>query len=167
MKEFWKKIEGYEKYSVSTKGRVRNDKTGTFLTVRKEKNGYCRIRLFQDKKTIAFYLHRLVGKAFLLNDDSDHKTCINHKDENVENNSVVNLEWCTYSYNINYGHRNEKVSKTMKNNPGVSKKVICLETGEIFPSASDASRKLGCCPTAVTSCINKNCRCKRFTFKYI
>lgn len=36
---------------------------------------------------------------------------VNHKDENPQNNCADNLEWCTASYNINYGDRNNKVAK--------------------------------------------------------
>lgn len=54
-------------------------------------------------------VHRLVAKTFLENEEN--LPYINHKDENKANNSVENLEWCSASYNINYGDRNDKVAK--------------------------------------------------------
>lgn len=57
-----------------------------------------------------FYVHRLVGVSFL--DNPNGLPTINHKDENKANNCVSNLEWCSYSYNNNYGTCRERGSKS-------------------------------------------------------
>ena len=51
-------------------------------------------------------MHRLVAKAYISNPDNLPQ--INHKDENIRNNCVNNLEWCTAKYNCNYGTRNSR-----------------------------------------------------------
>lgn len=106
MQEIWKDIKDYEGlYQISNKGRVKSKRkilkaiNGIYLKVGLSKNGI--------QKTT--YIHRLVADTFI-NNKNNYK-CINHKDENKHNNSVENLEWCTNLYNINYGKRNEKVSK--------------------------------------------------------
>ena len=43
----------------------------------------------------------MVAESFLEN--PNNFKVINHKDENKQNNDVVNLEWCTPKYNTNYG----------------------------------------------------------------
>ena len=43
--EEWKKIEGFENYSVSTHGKIRNDKTGTIRKPQTYTNGYYSVRL--------------------------------------------------------------------------------------------------------------------------
>jgi len=68
-------------------------------------NGYRLVNL----KGKMFRVHRLVAEAFL--DNKDNLPYVNHKDENKQNNNVDNLEWCTASYNLNYGDRNNKVAK--------------------------------------------------------
>lgn len=40
--------------------------------------------------------------------------CINHKDENRQNNFVENLEWCDRRYNNNYGSHNKRIAKSKK-----------------------------------------------------
>ena len=47
--------------------------------------------------------------AFIQN--PNNYTQINHKDENKSNNRVENLEWCTHSYNMNYGTLQERKGK--------------------------------------------------------
>lgn len=46
-------------------------------------------------------IHRLVALAFI--DNPNNYPHVNHKDEDKNNNSVSNLEWCDIKYNNNYG----------------------------------------------------------------
>ena len=107
LNEIWKPIKGYEGlYEVSNLGRVRslvNNKGQYREKILKHniRNGYPSVTLCKNKKLKSFTIHRLVAEAFLPN--PDNLPCVNHKDENRLNNFVNNLEWCTYSYNINYG----------------------------------------------------------------
>jgi len=114
MIEIWKDIIGYEGlYQVSSLGRIKSLKNRQgnvqLLKIRIMKNGYCEVGLFKNKKYKYFLVHRLVAIAFVPNPNNYPE--INHKDENPQNNCADNLEWCSRQYNINYGHRNEKVSE--------------------------------------------------------
>ena len=59
-------------------------------------------------------VHRMVLETFRPNPDPVNLTQVNHKDENPENNSLDNLEWCTAHYNSNYGHHKENITKGME-----------------------------------------------------
>ena len=50
--ENWKKEVGYENYSVSNHGNVRNDKTGRILKFGSDRVGYLMVNLIKDKKII-------------------------------------------------------------------------------------------------------------------
>lgn len=124
MQEIWKDIKGYEKlYQVSNLGRIRSlDRIilqyngyddgerlykGKILKPCIKPNGYSQVGLWKDKKVKWFIIHRLVAETFIPN--PENKPQVNHKDENKQNNNIKNLEWCSCSYNINYGTRNDKV----------------------------------------------------------
>ena len=112
MMEIWHDTEGYEGlYQVSNKGHVKSLKWGKERILRPMINssGYYHIGLYNDGVRKAFRLHRLVAEAFIPNPDNLPE--INHRDENKKNNCVENLEWCDRGYNINYGTRNERVSR--------------------------------------------------------
>ena len=59
--EIWKKVAGFDKYSVSDQGNVTNDKW--------YQGGYLKVDLRKDKKSFSQKVHRLVAGAFLLNQE--------------------------------------------------------------------------------------------------
>jgi hypothetical protein len=131
--EIWKDIPNYEGlYQASNLGRIKsldrvlkgkgkNQFGSTFDMIKKgrilkqqiTKKGYLKAYLIKDGKSKTFASHRIIALTFIPN--PDNYKFINHKDENKVNNRVDNLEWCTQSYNINYGTRNKKVSEKLKN----------------------------------------------------
>lgn len=96
----WKIIKGYENYSVSELGDVKNNKTGRFLRLRRDTNGYLSIKLYKNGFYTRKLVHRLVAEAFIPN-PMGYKV-VNHINENKEDNVVYNLEWCTHQENIQY-----------------------------------------------------------------
>lgn len=73
-----------------------------------------------------YYVHSLVAEAFIPNPNNLPE--VNHKDEDKTNNFVYidengnyvpelsNLEWCTHSYNVNYGTRTARARQTLIEN---------------------------------------------------
>jgi hypothetical protein len=119
-KEIWKDVKGYEGlYQVSNLGRVKSFREGSKFGKQKEyilkpwliNSGYHVVMLYkEDRSKRKYQLHRLVAETFIPN--PENLPCVNHKDENKINNEVSNLEWCTYSYNNNYGTARERALKT-------------------------------------------------------
>ncbi len=119
--EIWKEIKGYEGlYEVSDLGRVRSlDRYVSYVNGQKHlhkgkvlspgvSNGYLQVSLCKNGEIKHPLVHRLVADAFIPNPDNLPQ--VNHKDENPSNNMVVNLEWCSSEYNINYGGRTQKAT---------------------------------------------------------
>lgn len=90
-------------FEVSNLGRVRktSTKTGkvtyikTCLCGGNEGKRYPCIPLNNFK-----YVHRLVAEAFVPNPNASVNTCVDHIDENPENNVWTNLRWVTTNFNI-------------------------------------------------------------------
>ena len=112
-----------------------------------QKTGYNYVNLSKNSKTCTKRVHRLVAEAFISNPNNLPE--VNHKDEDKSNNNVENLEWCTREYNLNYGTRSEKFSKTR------GKAVRCIETKHIYSSARSASRDTGIHQSSISGCCNK------------
>lgn len=107
--EIWKDIKGYEGlYQVSNFGRVINCKRNSEMKAIVRSNGYLSVNLTKDGKCRTLSIHRLIAEAFIPNPQG--LPCINHIDENKCNNSIENLEWCTYR---------ENTQKYMDNHPEV------------------------------------------------
>ena len=111
MEEIWKDKKDYEGlYQVSNCGRVKSIKFGKEKILKQSiRHGYYCVNLYKNGKHKNYYVHRLVAEAFI--DNTDNLSCVNHKDENKQNNVVSNLEWCTHEYNNIYGTRIERCSK--------------------------------------------------------
>ena len=153
--EIWKDVVGFERaYQVSSLGRVKSKIRKSvveekMLNPYKNNKGYECVDLWDNnhKKKL---VHRLVAEAFIPN--PKHKKVVNHKDGNPLNNKVDNLEWCTHSENMLHSFRvlGQRTVKGMVIN---NKPVECLDTGEIFASASEAARQKGCSQSNITKAI--------------
>lgn len=137
--EEWKQIDGYDNYEVSTWGNVRNVKTGKLLKQQENHNGYLRVNLYKNGKSKHFGVHRLVAIAFIPN--PYNKPTVNHIDEDKYNNHADNLEWATMREQNVHGTRIERSAKAIAK--ALSKRVRCVETGEVFDSIKQAERETG------------------------
>lgn len=163
MAENWIPVLGYEGlYEVSNLGRVKSVERKSLrcfmgrtpfvyviperiLKQNIDKYGYHHVVLYgRDGKPKNSTVHRIVLSSFTGKNIEDLQ--VNHKDEIKTNNSIENLEWVTCSENINYGTRNEKVSKRFVQ--------MDLFGNEIatFKSSRDAGRILGVNHASICAC---------------
>lgn len=120
--EIWKTIVGYEdKYAVSSKGKIMNVRfivsrgcrANRVLKWSRDGGGYCRVSLYNNGEEHHALVHRVVAQAFIPYPNGKPyvkkygkpllRWQVNHIDEDKDNNSVENLEWCTFDYNRHYG----------------------------------------------------------------
>lgn len=163
MTELWRDIPGYEGYyQVSNLGRikslprlVKSKNNGVrktkeiLLKPQSDDEGYQSVGLHKENSQKDCRIHRLVAEAFIPN--PENKPQVNHIDGVKYHNNVRNLEWVTNSENMIHalnsklfvpdGKRLARISHlgTAK----TSKKIRCIETGEIFVSQSAADRAYG------------------------
>ena len=158
MEEVWKDIKGYEGlYQVSSLGRVKSlnyRNTGKEHILKQTICMYYIINLHKNGIHKHHFVHRLVAEAFIPN--PHNYPCVNHKDEDKTNNCVDNLEWCTYSYNTNYGNNIQNISNTQKNDKRKSKIVLQYDLEGNFikewPSTREIERQLHILPKNVSFC---------------
>lgn len=156
--EVFRDLDSY--YAVSNLGRVKSLRRNKVLKshIDSKHKGYAYITLNYDGVKRSRQVHRLVAEAFIPN--PNNYPCINHKDENPRNNSVDNLEWCSYSYNLSYGTKicREHATKIKNNICNAPKAVAQLDlNGNIlntFPSASDTGKILNIASTHIINCCN-------------
>ena len=176
-------------YQVSNYGRVRslgNDKTRKekILNLKpNKKRGYINVALWKDGKNKKIGVHRLVAHMFIPN--PNNHPIINHQDENPSNNVWTNLEWCKQEYNVNYGTSMKRMSEKSKGKQktkemktklkgnknacgkrGKQKAVICIETGQVFKHASEATEWCGISGGISRCCKGKRQMCGGYHWKY-
>ena len=100
-------------YSITTEGKLYNEKTKNWLKGQISKNGYLTYNISIEGIKKRLYAHRMVAETYI--PLIEGKTEVNHIDGNKLNNSIKNLEWVTSSENkthaIKTGLRNETLTK--------------------------------------------------------
>ena len=109
--EEYRKIEGYDNYSVSNRGNVLNNKTGRII--RPSLNGkYLGVSLSKNGKQKSHNIHRLVGLAFLEN--PDNLSDIDHINQVRTDNRIENLRWCSRENNCRNKKKKEGTSSQFR-----------------------------------------------------
>lgn len=98
MSESWRIIDEFPNYSVSSLGKVKNNKTQKILKPQMNVlHKHHQVHLRKDSKTIHQSIHRLVAKAFLPN--PENKPEVDHINRCRTDNCVENLRWVTRQEN--------------------------------------------------------------------
>ena len=96
----------------------------------------------------SYMIHRIVSEVFIPN--PDNKPFINHKDGNRQNNSVINLEWCTaQENNLHAFHVNGRDTQHKKRSVEIIKDGNVLHTA---PSVRLAARYIKGDSSNISSC---------------
>lgn len=109
-------------------------------------------------------MHRLVAENFLSN--PNNLPCVNHKDENKQNDCVDNLEWCSYEYNNTY-----KNIHLRRNQDNVCRMIIQydLDMHEIkrWNSAAEAAKYYNIQAANICACCTyRRNHCAGFKWRY-
>lgn len=164
--EIWRPVKGYENlYEISNLGRVKSlprlktsGAAGRILTKERylkpcinEKGYYLVVLSKPNEKKRSFNIHRLIMESFIPN--PNNLPAINHINGIKTDNSLENLEWCTF------GHNNRHAIATgLNTGRGTKIKQICIQTGEvikIFKSAKDAEKETGASRSVISCVANK------------
>lgn len=151
----FKPVVGYEgKYEVGKDGSVWSldyNHTGQRKELRStsyDKWGHQQVSLCKDGKIKACRVHQLVLDAYLPK-PSDELEVI-HVNSTASDNRLQNLKWGTHKENNNDPHRLALVT----NHPDMSIPIVCIETGVVYPSMGEASRRTGIARQSISSCCN-------------
>lgn len=166
--EVWKDIEGFEgKYQISNKGRVKSLDRYLYkkgcrkpnfypsqilkVDVSSGRHNYLQnyvINLSTGIKTARGHIgckrlliNRLVAKAFIPN--PDNLDTVLHKDNDISNNCIENLQWISGKDFRTHYHNKDKMGPKKK-------KVLCVETGIIYNNLQEAACAMGCKLSEVT-----------------
>lgn len=133
--EVWCDIPGWEGlYQVSNLGRVRSIRVR--ITQPFDARGYRVATLHSKGRKERTGVHRLVARAFLPNPEG--KEQVNHKNGDKTDNRLKNLEWATCQEN------NLHRCRVLNGGGGRPERpVVCLTSGEWFPSITAAADATG------------------------
>ena len=156
-----KDIPGFEDYAVTEDGRVwshpkRCSREGRWLAITSDSYGYQYVHIGNKYPRI----HRLMAVTFL-DAPLEGQVQVNHKNGLKGDNRLENLEWCTPAENTRHAYRYGLRDKSYLKKP-----VRNLTTGEVFPSAQEASIAYGASKSAVASCMWRKTRFKNAYWEY-
>ena len=178
-RECWKPVITDEEdytglYEISNLGRVRIVKTGKMRKLQKDKDGYLNVQLCKNGKYRIYKVHRLVAFAFV--EGWFEGACVDHiiPIRNNGTNIWTNLRWVTHKENNNNPLSSKNNSEAQKgktlseeHKKKLGKKVICIETGQVFDTMVEASEFIGLSMYSISNCcLGKNNSAGGFHWAY-
>ncbi len=170
----WLKIEEAPDCYVSDKGQVKQyNKLLNVVWYKNQKYGKVHPKGLKDNRH-DILIARLIAKYFVPN--PENKPCVHHKDHNTHNNKASNLEWVTYSeniqYNKQYGSLNtESARKALLKVQKIRVNMCDIKTHKIirtFNSIKEAAKYAKCSSRTISSVINHSYQIikgKKYYFK--
>ena len=161
------RVRSLDRYVKAKNGRIQFVKGQIkAISYNKRVNIY-EVHLVKDGKRKCIKIHRLVAEAFIPNDDPANKTTVNHIDGNRANNKAENLEWLSYSDNLEHSyielHRPINRPKYMK------RRCVCIDKATnaktLYESIESTSRGTGVSTTQIRRIADGECINKQYDFK--
>ena len=150
-----------ERYLVNQYGEIYSKYSRKLLKHNIIKKGYHMVRMSFNGSQYDKLVHNVVGWTFPdICGKYEPGLQINHKDENKDNNNAINLEWCTGSYNVNYGTANERRMETREKNGDSRRrrKVNQIEDGIIIHTWNSGREAESSGKGYDCGCISRCCR---------
>lgn len=155
----WRPIKDFPNYEVSIYGEIRNVKFDRIMCPRISRDGYYIVHLRNGNGNGKQpYVHRLVAETFIPN--PHNLPCVNHIDGCKGNNMINNLEWVSYSENIEHAIFTGLSPQYHRSTGGYRIRII--ETGEEFISLRECERKTGLDHTGISAALNHTDGCTKF-----
>lgn len=153
--EIWKPIVGFEGlYEISSFGNIKSLQRLTYYSdgrvfnqpeiiksVRKQKDGYVMVTLSKETKKFNIRVHNLVADHFIPKEEG--RNCINHKDGNKSNNSISNLERCTYKENSLHAVKTGLIKQGKESPHSKLKESDILEIRKIYVENNETMERIG------------------------
>nr|QBK85909.1 MAG: HNH endonuclease [Marseillevirus LCMAC101] len=145
--EIWKTIHSIRSHEISTFGRIRNIKRGSFQSTSVNKGGYCRTNI----NCKSYYVHILVVRTFIGAPPECERPIVNHKNGDKRDNRLENLEWCNSKESIQHAYDTGLISSLR---PIVQYNTSGKTIAE-YPSIAKAVKKIGTSHSAIRNACAK------------
>lgn len=133
----WKSIPGFDRYSVSNYGQVRNDDTGRIMAIARNQQGVCYVGLIRDSEQKKRGLALLVASAFVPKPIRTSELVVPiHLDGDQSNNKATNLLWRPQWFAAKYAAQ-------FKIGPTGNYPIVDLKTKEVYPTPWHAAIMFG------------------------
>lgn len=152
-KEIWADTHDFEGlYEISNFGRVKslpkiNRPCEKLAKTRIGSSGRVQVMLHKGKIKKYVLVHRLIAYAFIPN--IYNKPCINHIDNNPENNLISNLEWCTHQENTNHALKCNRFQLGIKRYNSIFTDNDVLEIFNSNCNQKELAEKYNCSSSAI------------------
>jgi hypothetical protein len=141
LEEIWRPVKDYEDgYEISNLGRIRSLKYNKIMKATPTKDGYLRVRVSKNGVYVSKMIHRMVAEAFIPLPDNENAYEVDHKDDDVSNNVVTNLQWLTHAENLEKSFQRGHQSKLKK---PLAQFDLDWNFVAVYESKNDAFRKTG------------------------
>lgn len=157
--ESWISLREFPLYKISRRGEIYSFVTNKYIKISRISGQRDHVYLLNTlRKPKHMYVHRLVALAYIPN--PKNLPVVNHKDGDCYNNTVENLEWCTYQENTIHAY------ETNLNSNKVGVVQVSSSGIEVYhDSIAKAARSINVTAGAIGYALRTGAKCKGFAWR--